>query len=313
MLLVCAAKIHIAEALQDLLLKLPVDLAGSHLLFQRHQLQHQTVVGGLCPIARALQLDVVQDVFCGHHLAPVGKVVFQQVGVLVHILVGQAPQAVPLLGGDLLVLFCSLDPVGQILLQYRAVPHLRAVEHIGVQRRNGVFFEIRIDIAQVCIGVAGAGGAKVRVVLLLAQQVVLHLSGIVFQNADTLVVVVAVVQQAGRGVERELLFHIFFGIIGAVALDDGIQHIAGIASAQRAVHHKAHLVGVGEIGHLFALFQQRLVDGLLILRNDRGHRDIGADGAQPPGSAQRIHGLRDDCGGIDLVDVQIAAVRGVAV
>ena len=63
MLFVCTAKIHVAEALQDLLLKLPVDLAGSHLLFQRHQLQHQTVIGGLCLIARALQLDVVQDVF----------------------------------------------------------------------------------------------------------------------------------------------------------------------------------------------------------------------------------------------------------
>ena len=255
MLFVCTAKIHVAEALQDLLLKLPVDLAGSHLLFQRHQLQHQTVVGGLCLIARALQLDVVQDVFCGHHLALVGKVVFQQVGVLVHILVGQVPQAVPLLGGDLLVLFCSLDAVGQILLQHRAVPHLRAVEHIGVQRRDGVFFEIGIDIAQICIGVASAGGAEIWVMFPLAQQVVLHLGGIVFQNADALVVVVAVVQQTGRRVERELLLHIFFRIIGAVALDDSIQHIAGIARAQRSVYHEAHLVGVGEVGHLFALIQ----------------------------------------------------------
>ena len=65
----------------------------------------------------------------------------------------------------------------------------------------------------------------------LAQQVVLHLGGIVFQNADALVVVVAVVQQIGRRVERELLLHIFFRIIGAVALDDSIQHIAGIARA----------------------------------------------------------------------------------
>ena len=89
----------------------------------------------------------------------------------------------------------------------------------------------------------------------LAQQVVLHLGGIVFQNADALVVVVAVVQQTGRRVERELLLHIFFRIIGAVALDDSIQHIAGIARAQRSVHHKAHLVGVGEVGHLFALIQ----------------------------------------------------------
>ena len=115
--------------------------------------------------------------------------------------------------------------------------------------------------------------------LLLALQVGLHLIGIVFQNADTLVVVVAVVQQAGRGVERELLLHIFFGIIGAVALDDGIQHIAGIARALRPVHHKAYPIGIGEIGHFFALFQQRLVDGLLFLRDHRSHRDVGADGA----------------------------------
>ena len=179
----------------------------------------------------------------------------QQVGVFVHILVGQVPQAVPLLGGDLLVLLCSLNAVGQIFLQHRAVPHLRAVEHIGVQRRDGVFFEVGIDIAQVCIGVAGAGGAKIRVVLPLAQQIVLHLVGIVFQNADALVVVVAVVQQTGRRIERELLLHIFFRIIGAVALDDSIQHIAGIARAQRSVYHEAHLVGVGEVGHLFALIQ----------------------------------------------------------
>ena len=189
----------------------------------------------------------------------------QQVGVLVHILVGQSPQAVPLLGGDLFVLLCSLDAVGQILLQHRAVPHLRTVEHIGVQLWDGVFFKIGIDIAQVCIGVAGAGGAEVRVVLPLIQQIVLHLGGIVFQNADALVVVVAVVQQTGGRIERELLLHIFFRIIGAVALDDSIQHIAGIARAQRSVYHKAHLVGVGEIGHLFALIQQCLIDSLLIL------------------------------------------------
>ena len=89
----------------------------------------------------------------------------------------------------------------------------------------------------------------------LAQQVVLHFGGIVFQNADALVVIVAIVQQTGRGVERELLLHIFFRIIGAVALDDSIQHIAGIARAQRSVYHEAHLVGVGEVGHLFALIQ----------------------------------------------------------
>ena len=152
-----------------------------------------------------------------------------------------------------------------------------------------------------------------RVVLPLAQQIVLHLVGIVFQNADAFVVVVAVVQQAGRGVQRELLLHIFFRIIGAVTLDDGIQHIAGIARAQRPVHHKAHFVGVGEIGHLFALAQQGIVNGLLIFRDHRGHRDVGADGAQPPGSAQCIHGLRNDGGGIDLVDVQRAAVRGQAI
>ena len=35
-------------------------------VFQRHQLQHQTIVGGLRLFACALQLDVVQDVFCGH-------------------------------------------------------------------------------------------------------------------------------------------------------------------------------------------------------------------------------------------------------
>ena len=99
----------------------------------------------------------------------------------------------------------------------------------------------------------------------LAQQIVLHLVGIVFQNADALVVVVAVVQQAGGRIERELLLHIFFRIIGAVALDDGIQHIAGIAGAQRSVHHKAHPIGIGEIGHFFALIQQCLIDGLLIL------------------------------------------------
>ena len=228
-LLVRAAKIHIAEALQDLLLELPVDLAGNHLLFQRHQLQHQTIIGGLRLFACALQLDVVQDVFCGHHLAPVGKVVFQQVGVLVHILIRQSPQTVPLLGGDLFGLLCSLDAVGQILLQHCAVPHLRAIEHIGVQFRNGVFFEIGIDIAQVCIGVAGAGRTEVRVTFLLVLQIGLHLIGIVFQNANALVVVVAVVQQAGGWVERKLLLHIFFRIIGAVALDDGIQHIAGVA------------------------------------------------------------------------------------
>ena len=312
-LLACTAKIHVAEALQDLLLKLPVDLAGCDLLFQRYQFQHQTVVGGLCLIASTFQLDVIQDIVRGHHLAPVSKVVLQQIGVLVHILVGQAPQTVPLLGGDLFVLLCSFDGVGQIFLQHRAVPHLRAVEHIGVQRRDGVFFEVGIDIAQVCIGVAGAGGAKIRVVLPLAQQIVLHLVGIVFQNADALVVIVAIVQQTGRGVERELLLHIFFRIIGAVALDDGIQHIAGITRALLSIHHKAHLVGIREIGHLFALLQQCLVDGLLIFRDHRGHRDVGTDGAQPPGSTQCIHGLRDDGGGVNLVDVQFAAVRGVAV
>lgn len=87
----------------------------------------------------------------------------------------------------------------------------------------------------------------------LAQQIVLHLVGIVFQNADALVVIVAIVQQTGRGVEREFLLHIFFRIIGAVALDDGIQHIAGITRALLSIHHKAHLVGIREIGHLFAL------------------------------------------------------------
>ena len=229
MLLVRAAKIHIAEALQDLLLELPVDLAGNHLLFQRHQLQHQTIIGGLRLFACALQLDVAQDVVRGHHLAPVGKVVFQQVGVLVHILIRQSPQTVPLLGGDLFGLLCGLNAVGQILLQHRAVPHLRTVEHIGVQFRNGVFFEIGIDIAQVCIGVAGAGRTEVRVTFLLVLQIGLHLIGIVFQNANALVVVVAVVQQAGGWVERKLLLHIFFRIIGTVALDDGIQHIAGVA------------------------------------------------------------------------------------
>ena len=147
----------------------------------------------------------------------------------------------------------------------------------------------------------------------LAQQIVLHLVGIVFQNADALVVIVAIVQQTGRGVERELLLHIFFRIIGAVALDDGIQHIAGITRALLSIHHKAHLVGIREIGHLFALLQQCLVDGLLIFRDYRGHRDVGTDGAQPPGSTQCIHGLRDDGGGVNLVDVQLAAVRGVAV
>ena len=149
--------------------------------------------------------------------------------------------------------------------------------------------------------------------LLLALQIGLHLIGIVFQNTDALVVIVAIVQQAGRGVEREFLLHIFFRIIGAVALDDGIQHIAGIARALGTVHHKAHLVGIGEIGHLFALLQQGLIDGLLIFRNHRGHRNVGTDGAQPPGGTQRVHGLRDDRGGVDLVDVQLAAVRGVAV
>ncbi len=72
-LLACTAKIHVAEALQDLLLKLPVDLAGCDLLFQRYQLQHQTVVGGLRLIARTFQLDVIQDIVRGHHLAPVSK------------------------------------------------------------------------------------------------------------------------------------------------------------------------------------------------------------------------------------------------
>ena len=308
-----AAKIHILEIGKDLAQKFPVDLVGGDLFVDIDQFQDQTVVCRLGLVAGTGLLNVAQNIVGRNVVAALGEIAFQNAGIFLHILINKLLNAGTASGIHLFGLVGVGNAVGKKLLQHGAVPDLRAAEHLSIQLRDRILFKTAVDGAEIRIGIAGFGRTEVGVMLPLCKEKILHIVGIVFQNADALVIIVAVFQQMGGRIQRKFLLDIFFGIVGAVALQDGVQHVAGIIGTLLAADHQTDTVGVRKIGDLFTLFDQGVVDSLLIIRDDRGDGDIGADVAQLAGSTQSVHGLRDDGRRIDLVDIQLGAVRSIAV
>ena len=98
-----------------------------------------------------------------------------------------------------------------------------------------------------------------------------------------------------------------------LSLLNGIQHPAGVARTQAAVHHQRHLVFVREVGRLFPLVDESFLQGLLVVRDQLFHRAVGAHKVDAALQPKALHGLRDDLGRIDLVHVHGGAVRGKAV
>ena len=301
------------EGVQQLLGVGPADGAAAQGLVDLHILQNQRIVGDLLALVVIVGLYVLQDVVGAAVVGVVVVMVVDQVAVLLRVVLDQAAEVgFPLLI-HLLVLHAALDALGQVAAQLVGVAHLRPGHHIRVQRRDLVVVQHLIDVVQVLVGITRDRRAEVGIVCLFILQIVQHFGGVGRQHVHALVIVVAAVQQAAGGVHGQGQLHIFLRVDGGIAADDGIQHPAGVARTQAAVHHQRHLVFVREVGRLFPLVDESFLQGLLVVRDQLFHRAVGAHKVDAALQPKALHGLRDDLGRIDLVHVHGGAVRGKAI
>ena len=265
MLFLCSAKGHVLKGRQGLFQKLTVDLVCRDGLINSDQLKDQVIVGCDRLFTGSCILDGSQNIIRRNIVSALCKIALQNSGILFHIGSDQPFDLAALLCSNRFTVLGICNAVCNKFLQDLTIPYLRSIQNICIQLRDLIFFQFRINRTEIFVRIACLGGSEVRVAFPLCQQEIMHIVGIVFEDTDTFIIIITVIQKIPGRIQGQLLLHIFFRIIGTVALHDRIQHIACIAAAQLSIHHQTHLISIRKIGDFFSLFDQCIVDLLLFL------------------------------------------------